>query len=205
MKLKSPAMSFQKAVIDAKSLAVQFWNASIPALEIAVIASKEECTSLAKRTVTEDEFVFTSARSPAPRTARLVPRSVRTDASTADAQKRVWSYAHLAGNHVPGVAHTRNVQSFVARNATVSDAMSHAERPYQEGLVFTTTRASGFVGNHVPSCAESVIRTKLPRSFLALKRRKMHGLLSCWIVVTCLKSLHWTTGWTKMVTTRTLN
>ena len=112
---------------------------------------------------------------------------------------------YFSRNHVPGVAHTRNVQSFVARNATVSDAMSHAERPYQEGLVFTTTRASGFVGNHVPSCAESVIRTKLPRSFLALKRRKMHGLLSCWIVVTCLKSLHWTTGWTKMVTTRTLN
>jgi len=89
MKLKSPAMSFQKAVIDAKSLAVQFWNASTPALEIAVIASKEECTSLAKRTVTEDEFVFTSARSPAPRTARLVLRSVRTDASTANAPKRV--------------------------------------------------------------------------------------------------------------------
>ena len=90
-------------------------------------------------------------------------------------------------NHVPGVAHTRNAQSFVARNATVNDAMNHAGRPYQEALVFTTTHASGFVGIHVPSCAESVIRTKLPRSFLALKRRKMHGLLSCRTVVTCLK------------------
>ena len=89
MKLKSPATSFQKAVIDAKSLAVQFLNVSILALEIAVTANKEECTSLAKPTAREDVSVFTSARSLAQRTALLALRNVRTDASTASAQKPV--------------------------------------------------------------------------------------------------------------------
>ena len=89
MKLKSHALSFQKVVIAAKNPVEQFSNVSIPALEIAVIASKEECTSLAKRTATEGEYVFTSARSPVQRIVRLVLRNATTDVSTANAQKRV--------------------------------------------------------------------------------------------------------------------
>lgn len=127
MKLKSHA---QKVVIGARSPATQFSNVSIPALEIAVTASKEECTSLAKLTVTELESVFTSARSPARRIARLVQRNAKTGVSTASARKRVWSCARLAGNRVPGLAHTRGAPNFAGSHAIVVDAMNHAGKDF---------------------------------------------------------------------------
>ena len=97
MKLRSPVISYRKAVTVARSLVVPFWNVNTHALVIAVIVSKEECTFPAKRTVIEGGYVFTSARSLAQRIAHPVRRSVKTDAVIADAQNRVWIYAHLVG------------------------------------------------------------------------------------------------------------
>ena len=97
MKLKSPVISYLKAVTVARSLVVQSLNVDTHALVIAVIASKEECTFPAKRTVKEGGYVFTSARSLAQRIAHPVQRSVKTDAVIVDAQKRAWIYAHLVG------------------------------------------------------------------------------------------------------------
>ena len=97
MKLKSPVISFRKAVTVARSLVVQFWNVNTHALVIAVIASKDECTLPAKRTVIEEGYVFTSARSLAQRIVHPVQRSVKTDAVIVDAQNPAWIYALLVG------------------------------------------------------------------------------------------------------------
>lgn len=97
MKLRSPVISYRKAVTVARSLVEQLWNVNTLALVIAVIASKEECTFPAKRTVKEGGYVFTSARSLAQRIAHPVQRSVKTDAVIVDAQKPAWIYAHLVG------------------------------------------------------------------------------------------------------------
>ena len=89
MKLKSPVINYQKAVTVARSLAVQLWNVDTHALVIVVIASKDECTLPAKQTVTEEGYVFTSARSLAQRIVHPVQRSVKTDAFIVNAQKPV--------------------------------------------------------------------------------------------------------------------
>jgi len=96
IKLKSLVGSCQKGIV-VKSLVVQYWNVSTSALETAVNAGREECTSLAKPTVKEYEFAYTFVKSLARKTVHLVRRNVTTDAFTADVPNSVWNLVRLAG------------------------------------------------------------------------------------------------------------
>jgi len=96
MKLKSLAGSCQK-VIAVKNLVVRLWNVSTSALETAVHAGREECTSLAKPTVKEYEFACTFVKSLVRKTVHLVRRNARTDAVTANVPNSVWNLVRLAG------------------------------------------------------------------------------------------------------------
>lgn len=183
MKLKNHALNCQRLVVVAKNHVGQFSTVVILVLEIAVIVSKEECTSHAETTAIDGVYASTSAKSHAQQTVHRVLRSVRVDVSIANAQGLVRSCARLAWNRACGSANTKSAPSFVGKFAIGIDAMNHA----QEKFANSDIHALGCAVNRALSCAESVTRIKSQSSSLALRTRKELCLLSCKTVVTYLR------------------
>ena len=96
MKLQNHALSCRILVVVAKNHVRQFLIVVILVLEIAVIVSKEECTSHAKTTAIDGVYASTSAKNHAQKTVHHALRSVRVDVSIVNAQGLVGSCAYLA-------------------------------------------------------------------------------------------------------------